>query len=88
MAADVGFFDGLQAKDILSYGLEAYKSNESISKNNADKAAADAQAKAYDLQQQKTTQTTVTSIDKKTLYWIGGGATGLLLLGVALKKWG
>ncbi|WP_345984318.1 hypothetical protein WCX49_06685 [Sulfurimonas sp. HSL-1656] len=85
MFEEDGFFSGLSAKDILGYGLESYKTKESITKNQADKAASDAQTKAYEQQQQKATMPTGFTIDKKTGIYLGLGV-GAILLGILAMK--
>lgn len=79
-----GFFDGLDANKLLSFGVDAYTSKATSDQAKADKADADATKAAYAAVAQNTRPASlIGGIDNKML--IGGGILAAVVVGYLIK---
>jgi len=79
-----GFFNGLDANKLISFGIDAYSSKATSDQAKADKADADATQAAYAAAAQNTRPASLISgIDNKML--IGGGVLAVVLVGFLIK---
>ena len=78
---DNGFFDDLNAKDLLSFGLNAWSEKSKQDDSNATKATADYKARLYEVSQQRAQPAAAAKMPFNMTYaLIGGGVLVAILL--------